>query len=1221
MSDNQSDNLFVESNPDCQVAPVPKVDFDFIQDCRIAPTPPPIFECVLPTVPRTPDFQCPEFTTESELRVAVAADGCDNTPRAVVLVSRPNKENDPCQYDITLDVNIPIPKVPCPIINVAPTSQVVYFSDGANCQPQGSTLSVTPRHTPATCDSQGQCTFDFKLEINVPVPRIPCPVIDVTTFRVNTHFDDDNAGCIIDNTFRVTKRHENPANCSDPGRCLFDVVLEVDVPIPRVPCPIITVTDFTVDTFFFDPNDEEDSCLSNCDNKFKIIPRHIEPQNCGDPGQCVFDVELRICVPIPRVNCPEFEVKEFEVHTHLSTEGCETKETKFRISPRHRYPEDNCDDPGACAFDVELVIDVPIPVVPCPIINVKEFDVNTYIKTAGCPSKTNKFRVVPRHTPPTCDSQGQCVFDIELVIDIPLLLPPCPEFNVKTFEVNSYFNKAGCKKSASKFVILSKHTPPTCTNPGKCTFDIEVIIDVPIPAPKCPKINVKKFSVDSGYSNYGCPPKQNKFTITTNHTDPTCNDPGQCVFDVELEIYIPIIGPVCPSFVMTGGFGGGAYQDTPCAQTNFATVMSLPNARSYGNGNAVAFYITSRTIPATCKTPPICVFEYGLGVAVAVPKPPCPKLNVLSRRINASYETSTNLRFEIVKEPTPPQGCKSDECIFNFYLEIDVRIPKPPCPTITAGPVTIRKIDVDSPPSGQLTINSATNPGYYCNYDIRLQLDLPLCKTTIEYDFTGQKTGVGPENKRVIICYHKKGTPVPGGEHKAALAIVRDQFDKCKYWIAPYIRLNIELPDFEPQETEYEFYTPGGGLYGSFYKPVEYVKLDTTTNTGGGCGSGGGNSLTYKPKLKLKQNALGAGKVTITPDGIGTGEIKFVEESGITFIDLELDFETTACADASSGGGSGSGSCPDPITGPSGPKGEKGEKGDKGITGVTGPTGITGVTGVTGFQGPPGQPGIDGQNGVTGMTGPSGMTGVTGVTGVTGITGPQGIQGIQGQQGIQGPTGMTGVTGVTGVSGPSGLDGPSGPSGPSGPAGETGPSGADGPSGATGGVGPAGATGPSGLDGPSGPSGGRGLKGDKGTTGVTGASGGLGRTGVTGPSGPRGFTGDPGPSGPSGPSGSAGPTGATGPSGPSGPQGLGVTGVTGSTGSSGPRGITGVTGVTGATGSTGLCGPPGAPGEQGITGATGPEGGALLTPAFLSQLILAVNTNAALRTAIRNAVI
>ena len=1367
MADNIPDNLFVESDPDCQVAPVPKVNFDFIQGCSISPTPPPIFECVLPIVPRTPDFQCPEFTTGSTIRVATAAAGCDNTPRALLTITRPSKDTNPCEYEINLDINVPVPDIPCPQINIAPTSQSVYFVDNANCPAKTSTLTINRRHTLATCNGPGQCTFDIALDINIPIPRLKCPEFSLNRFRVNTYFEDENSdACKINNVFFITPRHEEPQNCNDPGRCIFDVELAINIPVPRIKCPIISVTEFNVDTYFYDPNDPNDICGSGANNnKFRIIPRHINPQNCNDPGQCIFDVELVIEVPIPRIPCPEFNLLDFGVSTYFvgddSITGCTIKENKFSIArrnsgsaatatpvkakdsvyqinnvtnkitadgvvlnqddvfiwtPKNTNPggagavvSDNhragvyvvdytkatggdpfnvitrvsyldstldfltnsyrqflvadgltnksklfelnvvegfvfgtdaatfspatassCKDPNACIFDVEVYINVPIPRIPCPEITVTEFVVNPHIDRPECPVRENKFRIYPvRQSPTTCEDPGRCDFNVELVIDIPIPLPPCPQFNVLPTQVNSYFNKPGCKKNNTKFSITPRHTDPTCDGPGQCTFDVELIIDIPIPVPRCPQLNVKKFSVDSGYVNYGgCTTKQNRFAITPNHTEPTCNDPGQCVFDIELEIYIPLIGPVCPAFVVSANFASGAYAGSTCAAANQSTVLSLPNARNFGAGNASAFYIIARNIPATCKTPPICVFEFGLGVAITVPKPKCPSLNVLLSRVNASYENNTNLDFRIVKRPVT-KDCEVDECNFDFYLSIDIRIPKPPCPTITPGPVVIRKIDPDQNPTGQLTINSATNPGYYCNYNIGLQLNLPLCKTTIEYDFTGQKTGVGPENQRVVICYHKKGTACPGGQHKASLAIVRDQYDKCKYWIAPYVKLCIELPTIEPQETEYEGYQPGGGtgLVGGTYNPIEYIKLEETTD-GGGCGSGGGKSLTYKPKLKLKPKALRGGKVTITPSGIGTGEIKFVEESGFTYIDIDLDFQTTACPASDSGSGSGGGSgggssggdCPPQITGPSGPKGEKGEQGDKGITGVTGPTGITGVTGVTGFQGDRGQPGIDGQSGVSGMTGPSGMTGVTGVTGVSGASGsiglggPKGFDGqpgLMGMTGVTGPTGpegSTGVTGVTGITGVTGPDGPSGPSGPSGASGGTGPSGGRGPSGASGG------TGPSGGRGQSGP------KGERGEKGITGATGPTGRTGATGPSGPPGSTGPSGSPGATGPSGLGltGAPGLTGVTGATGPAGLGVTGVTGLTGPKGDKGTTGVTGLTGVTGPTGLCGPPGAPGEQGIPGFTGPTGGAMLTADFLAQLIVAINTNAALRTAIRN---
>jgi hypothetical protein len=218
------------------------------------------------------------------------------------------------------------------------------------------------------------------LQFDVPIPRPPCPTIDVGEFSIKSGYSD--SPCVAgESTFVFRTNHREPENCRDPGECKFEVDLNLLVPIPRPPCPQINVTEFSVSSHLT-PIDGQDCEITA--NKFVILTDHVTGNGCNDPGQCIFNVELAIDIPIPRPECPEINVKKFEVKTHLTDRDdqvCDTTETKFEITRRVERGT-TCHDPDKCFFDVELQLDIPIPRVPCPEVNISVFEVNTYLTPA-----------------------------------------------------------------------------------------------------------------------------------------------------------------------------------------------------------------------------------------------------------------------------------------------------------------------------------------------------------------------------------------------------------------------------------------------------------------------------------------------------------------------------------------------------------------------------------------------------------------------------------------------------------------------------------------------------------------------------------------------------------------------------------------------------------------------------------------------------------------------
>jgi len=1044
-----SDNLFKDSK--CPIANVPAVDFDFItlDVCSPVPIPPPIFGCAKPIVPREPPPpDCPQFETISTISLGYPRQntgqngngtdicGVDPTPRVTVALTQTN--SDPCDYAINVDVNIPLPQPPCPVINTTTPRVTTGYSD---CLQDGqNALIITTDVIPgATCADPDQCVFNFELELAIPIPRVPCPTINVTGFNVTTGYE--NTICTEQSSvFEIRSTFVPGVDCNDPGTCNFDVILDLVIPIPKPPCPVINVAEFNVTTGYANTD-----CTNGQSSQFEIRTRVVPGVDCNDPGTCNFDVILDLVIPIPKPPCPNIYTNVVDVTTGYKTQACVNGQTNvFQIIP-HVVPSNDCNVPDSCDFEINLELFIPVPVPPCPEINVTKFDVVTGYEGSNClAGKTSKMGVIP---------------------------------------------------------ILIAPDPNNCDDPGRCTFDIDIEIYIPIPKPPCPVINAGRVNVYTGYAGKDC--VKNKKTelrvipILIAPDPASCDDPGTCSFEIELDVVIPIPLPRCPVLALNSTFS-----------TRYPDEAPLRSGGSF-------FRILDYSTAPTCTDPGTCAFLLDLNIDTIIPRVPCPTFNVISSTINADYGLTNSVDFRVVNVGG------QNSCNFNIFFNADIGLPIPPCTQI---------VDAGVYSNGQLIGNFSVIPdfteGYECiNY---LSMDLAgYCPPTFIYDNekAGTVQGAGPF-KTVWLG--------PGGVPDFRiinLNIVPDEINKCLYYVGVYCELSIPVVNFVPQDTVFEDCVDGSNKY----KPLENV---TITNEE----SYGSESVenTVKPKLTIKQNCLEAGDVTITPAGIGTGKLQ-IQNNKLT---LNLDFVTESCSTAGGGGGAGGGSVG--AKGDTGPQGAVGPRGAQGPQGPAGPQGLQGLPGAAGAPGDPGPAGDPGPQGIKGDRGPQGLRGIQGIQGPVGA---QGAQGPMGPTGCRGETGPSGPTGATGITGPTGVTGPTGPTGPTGVGvtGATGATGITGPTGVTGLSGPAGTTGPTGATGLQGLTGPRGATG-VGITGATGVTGPSGAKGASGPSGPVGATGATGPSGPVGPRGATGPVGAT---------GIGLPGATGLVGATGVQGATG----------------------------------------------------------------
>ena len=352
---------------------------------------------------------------------------------------------------------------------------------------------ITTTTIPGDCNTADQCQFDIEIEIAVPIPRPPCPEININFFEVTSSFQngvqDGVAGnCCLDKTnrFEITTT-TIPGDCNTADRCIFDVELELCVSVPRTPCPVIDITTFKVFTGY-----DDEACMADKKNKFVITTTTI-PGDCNTADQCQFDFDLEICVLIPRPSCPEININFFEVTSSfqngvqdgITGNCCLDKTNRFEITTT-TIPGD-CNEPDRCIFDVELELCVSVPRTPCPVIDITNFGVfSGYDDEACMVDKNNKFVITTTTIPGDCNTADQCQFDVELEICVFIPRVPCPVIGITKFGVKTGYpgTDENCAHGENRFEITTRHVPgENCNDPGFCVFDVELAIDVEIPKP------------------------------------------------------------------------------------------------------------------------------------------------------------------------------------------------------------------------------------------------------------------------------------------------------------------------------------------------------------------------------------------------------------------------------------------------------------------------------------------------------------------------------------------------------------------------------------------------------------------------------------------------------------------------------------------------------------------------------------------------------------------
>ena len=566
-------------------------------------------------------------------------------------------------------------------LSIAPVSEDKNLFDGSSCpiQPVPEVnFEFIPQDIACVEAPEPLPIFTCIQPIIPPEPPtdvgVECPVFPTIETKIDVGYRGGTGECYIDDEprARITVNKTNV----DP--CEYALEFDLSIPIPRPGC-ITTLQAGSINT-----NIGFDYCVPP-GSRFSITKETIPAIDCNSQDECVYTIALDINIPIPRPTCPN--IKTTGVNVDVNYPQCLSSYNELVVEKRI-IPGD-CSTPEQCEYDIGLNLAIPLPETLCPVIRVDNFSSTAfYGGTADCDG-TNQFTITTKRTEGDCDSPPLCEFAVSLDIFVPLPRPPCPEININTFSVNTGFSRC-LPAGENRFVITPKYrAPENCFDPGTCSFDLELVLTIPVPEPQCPIINVLPVNLSTGlYSENQANPicsRPTTFSVTTRKEPGDCITPDQCLFDLALDIFIPIPRQSCPTLVIDDVSVGVGYR------------TCLPNPRTI-------FKVNRRHVPATgCDDLDKCEFGLTLILDIPIPVPECPTLYPGFTQVVSGFQTTggvfpgTSLpcsnssgQLFIIKEEIPGTCDTPPRCAFRFDLEVLVATPRTPCPIIQAGDFIVR---------------------------------------------------------------------------------------------------------------------------------------------------------------------------------------------------------------------------------------------------------------------------------------------------------------------------------------------------------------------------------------------------------------------------------------------------------------------------------------------------------------------------------------------------
>ena len=322
-----------------------------------------------------------------------------------------------------------------------------------------------------------------------------------------------------------------------------------------------------------------------------------------------------------------------------------------------------------CNYDFDISVNVPLPQPP-PFVILTPGDVNLSVGYSDCVTSGGDWRVVVDERPAeTCDDPDTHEYTLGLDLTIPIPRPTCPTLTRGTFSVTTGYVTDTCPAGENKFEITPTTNPGDCDNPPQCDFKFDLEIFVPIPKPSCPEFTVRDFSVTSQYTDYpeSCI-REGRFEITPQPIVGTCDEPESCNFIVDLEIVVPIPRPECAIFDTT---------TNTSVRTGYCVTEPV-----------FRFDIIPRERTPNCEDDSGCTFDVFFDLEIPIPEPPCPDIYTGDFNVNVTYDRPECIaqypenRFEIIPEHIPGDCDTPKQCRFRVDLEILIPIPEPPCVVI-----------------------------------------------------------------------------------------------------------------------------------------------------------------------------------------------------------------------------------------------------------------------------------------------------------------------------------------------------------------------------------------------------------------------------------------------------------------------------------------------------------------------------------------------------------
>jgi hypothetical protein len=378
--------------------------------------------------------------------------------------------------------------------------------------------------------------------------------------------------------------------------CSFILGLDLDIPIKAPPCPIFTTKQTPKVNVVFD----QKACTSSS-NTLTITPI---PGDCADDTACSFDINLDLNVPIPKIPCPTF-TRDNPVTVTSKFADCVTSNQSTLTVNTTPIPGD-CHTPDTCQFDLNLDLVVPIPKIPCPTINSQQtVSVTPFYNRAGCQPKVSTFTVATTPIPGNCNTPDTCQFDFDLNLFVPMIDPPCPQFNKGNVAVTPYYNNTPPPRQSS-LDITQVPNNPNCADPRQCEFDINLDLVVPIPTIPCPVFRYAGANYRTG----------NQFLVNNIQVIPVVNPPNNgdpCEFNIFLDVTVPAIAGQIK-------IGPTVLNRTVCdAEPEFKLVLSNPDV------NGVQELSLDVLLPAVAKVygGAINMGSYGSGTINVNHNDPC----------------------------------------------------------------------------------------------------------------------------------------------------------------------------------------------------------------------------------------------------------------------------------------------------------------------------------------------------------------------------------------------------------------------------------------------------------------------------------------------------------------------------------------------------------------------------------------------------------------------